>query len=80
MRNRRDNPELHDSRFWVIAKKPNAARELPFAWSDFFWAAVLCARVVIRLGLERVRVVDRWSHAGDGTVWREGDDVEQPGG
>jgi hypothetical protein len=61
---------LHESRFWVVARRPGA-RSLPYGWSNFLSIAVLLARCVRRCGLEAVRVVDSWTPTvpGPKVVW-----------
>jgi len=62
-------PELHESRFWVVARK-GKAHPLPYGWSNVRWVALLLARVVCRCGLEAVRVIERDEGVGHQTIWR----------
>lgn len=69
-------PKLEESRFWVLARRPQTARSLPFGWANVLSVAILLARVVHRCGLEAVRVVDRDAPpAFPSVLWRpdEGD-------
>lgn len=72
---------LHESRFWVIARRPPCRKALPYAWSSWFSVAVLLARCVRRCGLESVRVIDvQELGRGPRVVWPlEGDGDTLPG-
>lgn len=67
----RNEPSLHESRFWVLARRTPTTRSLPFGWSNVLWVAIVLARCISRCGLECVRVLDIRSDVAGGprVVW-----------